>query len=645
MLKITNKTFEESNWANLLTEEQRGRIAAELKTDIEQDDGSRSDWLKASQDWVDLAMQVRDNKSFPWSGASNIKFPLLTTASMQFHSRAQQALLKGRKPLKAKRLGPDPDGQKEARGKRIEDFMGYNLLDRMEDWEDELDRLLMILPIVGLAYKKIYRSISTDKNKSELVLPHELILNYSATDFNRARRTHVMTKFHNEVVEMQRGGFFLDVKLTKPTSEGDDPPRAIEERCLHESHCWLDLDDDGYEEPYIVTLDTENNVMLRLAPRYGPEDVIYGDNSGDIVKITPHEYFVRYIFLPAVDSKLYGVGLGTLVGPTNMAVNTLINQLVDSGSLAVLPSGFLGRGGRLQKSGSQRFAPGEWKTISATGDDLRKSIFPLPVKEPSNVLFQLLGLLVDSGKQIGSVADIMMGENPGQNQPYSTTQAVLEQGMQVFVGIYKRVYRAMSLEYIQLMGLCSMYEQEVYQNYFDQPQDINKDFNPEDLALVPVSDPDMVSTQARLAKAEALLQMAVSGLPINVQEALKRVLEAQDHENIEALMQVPEKQPSFEERLEAADMQAKYELEYAKLQAKMPESQSKVFKDIMQGRVNEAKAKSVEEGTKLTSAKDAADAYLKRRDQDITEKGQVADLAKAAMAASTRNNNATKASR
>jgi hypothetical protein len=300
-----------------------------------------------------------------------------------------------------------------------------------------------------------------------------------------------------------------------------------------------------------------------------------------------------------------------------MAVNTLINQLVDAGTLAVLPSGFLGRGARVARGGTYRFGPGEWKNLQTTGDDLRKNVFPLPVKEPSNVLFQLLGMLVESGQQIGAVADIMMGENPGQNQPFSTTQAVLEQGMKVFVGIYKRLYRAMSKEYRMIMNVLAEYAPEAYMQFSDQEVDLRADFAAEGLDIVPVSDPDMVSEMQRLMRGESLLQKMAMGLPLNIQEVTKRVLEAEDHENIEALMTVPPPQPDPELMFKMQEAAEKMKLEYKKLEMAEPEIFMNMLKDYAQAQVNFAKAKDVGDTTELESQRDQANTYIERLRLDV----------------------------
>lgn len=615
-IKITKDTFQTDNWAELLDKNQRGTIATQLLTEIENDEASRHDWLNASEEWIKLAMQVKETKSFPWHNAANVKYPLLTTASMQFHSRAQQSLLKGNRPIRCKILGPDPQGIKSERAERIMDFMGYKLKHQIIDWEDDVDRMLMVLPIVGMAFKKIYYSGTMQRCRSELVLPSDLIIHYEATDFERARKTHVLTRYHNECIELQRAGFFAkDVELVKPNDIGGEG-LSPQERELYECHCYLDLDEDGYDEPYVVIIDRETSEMLRMSPRYVDEHV-ERDEDNVIVKIKPTEFFVRYVFLPSVESKLYGIGLGTLIGPTNMAANTLINQLIDAGTLSVLPSGFIGRGSRIARNGNFQFAPGEWKHIQSPADDLRKSIYPLPTKEPSSVLFNLLGQLIDSGRQIGSVADVMMGENPGQNQPFSTTQAVLEQGMKVFVGIYKRIYRSMSFEYKRLLEIISSVDAygEEYQKFHEMPNvSLGQDFIPGELDLVPVSDPDMVSEFQKLVRAESLMQKVAMGLPLNMGEVLKRVLEAEDHENIEALMQVPPPEPPFEVKLEMQKMQQEALFKAQELGLMEQEMQTQAMKDYAQAMVNFAKAQAVSAESELAAARDAADAYLRNKE-------------------------------
>jgi len=412
--KLENALYS-TNIAEDLDEEFLTHMGHRLCELVNDDDTSRQAWLSDQDEWIKLAAQVREMKDFPWERASNVKYPLVSLAALQFHARALPGLINSSLPVQAKVLGEDPQLQKQARANRVRRYMSYQILDKMEEWMDEMDRMMIVLPIIGLCYKKTYYSDNLGRCRSILVLPRELIVNYHATDYERARMSHVIMMDQNELRELQLKGVYLDVDLvsefktvtgvrdnTIGLSHGgsinmEDPFEIVE------SHCWWDLDGDGYKEPYIITFHRDSRKVLRIVARWEEGDVEYTD-KGKVAKITPCDYFTPYMFFPDPNSAVYGLGFGRFLGPTNEAVNTLINQLIDAGTLSVLQSGFLSRGINL-KGGSTRFKPGEWKIVNTTGDDLRKGIVPMPVKDPSPTLFQLLGMLIDSGQRLSSVSD------------------------------------------------------------------------------------------------------------------------------------------------------------------------------------------------------------------------------------------------
>jgi len=575
-----------TNIADDLDEQTLKDIGGKLANLVEDDDLSRQGWLSDQDEWIKLAAQVRETRDFPWERASNVKYPLVSLAALQFHARALPSLVNSTLPVQAKVLGADPQLQKQARADRVRRYMSYQILDEMEEWMDEMDRMMIVLPIIGLCYKKTYWSDNLQRCRSILVLPRDLILNYHATDYVRARMSHVIMMDQNELKEFQNKGIFLDIELHSEfkvvtgmrdetigltAAQGSAEFDPFE---LIESHCWLDLDEDGYKEPYVVTFHRDSRKILRIVARWEEGAVEYTP-KGKVAKITATQFFTPFQFFPDPNSSVYGIGFGRLLGPTNETVNTLINQLVDAGTLSNLQSGFLARGVKLP-GGSTRFKPGEWKIVNTTGDDLRKGIVPMPVRDPSSTLFNLMTMLIDSGQRLSSVSDIMVGENPGQNQPASTTMAVLEQGLKVFTGIYKRIHRSLAAEYRKLYMLNSIHLDEAkYQFILDegvvppeipqgatpeqaqmiqqqsaqQPQQIATiaDFSPEGLDIVPESDPNFVSDGQKNMKAQALLQDMAQGLPLNIQVVTEQVLRAQGHDNVQALMQVQPQGPNIQE--------------------------------------------------------------------------------------------------
>jgi len=580
-----------NNLCDLLDEDYLGGLGAMLKTQVDTDIRSRSTWLERNDKWMELVTQVMEAKTYPWPNASNIKFPLISTAAVQFHARAFPSLLGGNKPVKVRVIGNDPTNLKAQRASRVGTFMSYQVTEGLDDWMGDMDRLLFILPIIGSMYKKTYYSEEKKSIVSEIIHPRDFIINYDATELNDARKTHRLWKLPNKIVEMQNRGLYrqldeeeMPVLPPKTHSEPRDKSHGLSNpgvaddyslQELYEVHCLLDLDDDGYKEPYIVTMRAADGAIYRIVANYDETDMEM--DGADIVAIEPKDYFTHYFFLPDPESKTHGIGFGTMIGPINEAVNTLINILTDAGHMHSLGGGFLNRGIRL-KGGAVKFKPSEWKSVQTTGDDLRKGIVPLPTKEPSTVLFQLLGLLIDSGKDLSSVQDLMVGRNPGQNQPYSTTQAVMEQGMKVFNGIYKRLYRSMTKEFKKIYDLNAEFP-DVY-SYMEvldldgqeaseaanapdlktgEPMGMEKvlsflseDFKASNHDIQPTAEPDMVAEMEKMMKANSLLQKMAQGIPLNVQDVTKRVLEAEGHENIDLLMQVPPPQLPPEVQLEQA---------------------------------------------------------------------------------------------
>ena len=633
------ESLQSTNIAETLDKQFLADMGADIVKWVQTDEDSRSVWMQKYDNSVKLATQVEESKSYPWRNASNVKYPLLTTAALQFHARAHQSLLKGPDIVKARVIGKDDEQQsKRKRADRISKFMSYQLMESIPAWQDDMDRLLYLLPITGLCFKKTHFDPTSARPVSEIVLPLDLIINYHAPNFLHARKTHRLWLSSNKIIESQRKEIFLDVDLTQPVDskhtgtqderQGISPPADSDDlpHEVYESHCFYDIDGDGYKEPYIVTVHKETSQVLRVIARFDEEGVEVTD-KGEVSAIAPVEYFSRYAFLPDPESNIYGLGFGSMLGPLNKAVNTLINQLIDAGHLAVLPSGFLGRGVRIPKGGTMRFAPGMFKVLNTPGDDIRKGVYPLPIQEPSQVLFSLLGQLVSSGEKVGSVTEALLGENPGQNQPYSTTMAVMEQGLKVFTGIYKRVYRALTTEYKQLYRLNRMFlEDGDYANVLDDELAVTReDFEDQKLDIVPGADPDVVSETQKLLKAEALLQKLMMKLPINPMIVTRQVLEAEGQPDIDQLMDIPKPPPPFEQQLQQAEFKHKSQLEWAKFELQQIRDGFANIKDRAQALLNQAKAEDLGAQVDLESQKieqaaiDSDKNYLVNREKTLVD--------------------------
>jgi len=543
------------------------KIGSSVHEDYSEDENSRDGWKESYEQAMKIAMQVREQKSSPWQGASNVKYPLLTIACLQFHARAYPALIPGSNIVQGKVIGRDELGVKKVLAERIGMHMSYQVLDEMQEWEENMDRMLITLPITGCEFKKTYYDSEVGTNVSEHVFAKDLVINYYAKSVEKAlRKTHILSLSKNELYEKQKAGIFLDIdlgdpiprddRLTKTTDEmqGMRPPGTGSDKpyTILEYHGFWDLDEDGYKEPYIITIEEASRKVLRIVARYN-EGSISRSATGEMLRIEPKEYFTQYDFIKNPSGGIYGIGFGLLLGPLNETVNTLINQLVDSGTLSNLQAGFISKSLRIQK-GSMKFTPGEWKTLNVMGQDIAQGIFPLPTREPSNVLFSLLGYLVESGERLASTTDMMVGENPGQNQKATTTMAVMESGMKVFTAIYKRIRKSLGKEFRKLFILNGEYlDPEVYFSIIDpttrelQTLDVQQtDYTAGLVDVIPSADPNIATQMQRLAKAQLLIELRPTGAlnPTNPfeYEQSRRLLEALEIPDIDRILPPPPEQ-------------------------------------------------------------------------------------------------------
>jgi chaperonin GroES len=543
------RTFYSTNIAESLEEEELKKIGETCRQGFELDLQSRHEWERHLDEWTKLAMQVREVKTYPWPNASNVKYPLLSTASMQFNARAYPSLIPSDgKVVKGKVLGKDMDGSRSDTANRIATYMSYQFMHEMDSWDEDMDKLLMILPIIGTVFKKTYWDGSTKAIKSCLVLPKNLVINNWAKSVEEAERVSEIIEMSKRLYEERlRQKLFIDADLGEPTN----PVRSVITETATgmasgfgqiddttpyefiEQHSYLDLDDDGYQEPYIITFERVSGKVVRIVPRYEQEAIEMSDDQKSIAKITPTQYYTKFSFIPNPDGSFYDIGFGILLGPINEAVNSLINQLVDAGTLSNLQSGWIGKGLKV-RSGENKMKPGEWIPVPSTGDDLRKQIVPLPAKDPSNVLFQLMGSMITSGKELASVAEIFVGKMPGQNTPATTTMATIEQGMKVFTAVYKRIYRALDKEFKKVYKLNALYlNPNTYGTLTEQP--VNpQDFDDEQYIICPGADPTAVSQTEKLLKAQGLMELLPTGA-LDPIEVISRILQAQEQPNWEKL--------------------------------------------------------------------------------------------------------------
>lgn len=604
---------ESNNLVSQMNEDDVKNLGERILRDYQSDEDSRSAWRERYAEALKRVMQYMDRKTFPWDGASNVKFPLLTTAALSYHARAYPALVKGTRPVQCRVVGDDPDGKKQERAERVSKHMSFQILEEDEGWEEEFDKTLMVQAIMGCAFRKCYYDSNLGHNVVELVLPTDLVVNYHAHSLEKAARvTHRIPMSHNDIQMRIRQGQYCElesegdegdrvapmpnqgaVAYAQDEIRGEQPPPPDEDtpRTILEQHFWLDLDGDGYREPYIGTVTEEDGKLLRLIARFEKTSVMRTDDD-KIYRITPERYFTKVPFIPAPDGSIYDMGFGMLLGATSEVIDTLINQLTDAGTMSNTGGGFLARGVRI-RGGEYSFRPNEWKRTDSSAADMKDGIVPLPVREPSAVLFQLLGLMIEWGSKIGMATDALTGENPGQNQKVGTTEAVIEQGETVFNGIYKRTYRALKGEFRLLYRLNYLNPPPTGEfNYTGENGDGGsaswKDYLPTDKGIVPAADPTIASPKKNLQRWMTVRQLAGQRPGYNMYEIDKQILSVLEIPMIDTILPKPGSQgaPQVPPPVQVQVQQIKAQQDDKKQQSRLAEHREKL---MIQQRESEAK--------------------------------------------------------
>lgn len=516
-------------------------MGAKVVEEFKIDEESRADWKLRYDSAMKLALQVPEAKNTPWPNASNVKFPLISTAAIQFNARAYPALVDGPEIVKGAVKGR-PTPEKEERADRIGKHMSYQLLEEMDDWEEDTDRLLMQLPIVGCAFRKSWFDPLKGYNCSHLVSAADFVVNYWTKDLDTVpRATHVLTFYPHEVQEKMRSGLWLDVDLGRPLSAANDDQAPF---TLYEQHRLWDLDGDGYPEPWIVTVEKDSERVVRVVARFDQRGVTQADD-GTIVRIRANRCFTKYGFIPAPDGSYYDIGFGTLLEAISGSINTAMNQLFDAATLSNLGGGFIG-GGISIKSGNMTRRPGEWKkTEGASGASLKDNIVPFPSQEPSAVLFSLLGMLIEAAKDVTATQDILGGDAGRGSLPVGTVSALIEQGLKTFTAIIKRIHRSLKKELGVLYHLNARYlEPQVYFTFQDVEGSVGQqDYAEGDMDVVPMSDPNMATDMQRMQQAQFVVEVGKTTGAIPPRKVAEVALRAARVPNIEELLG-PEQPPA-----------------------------------------------------------------------------------------------------
>tara|TARA_R100001244_G_scaffold48623_2_gene43280 strand:+ start:71 stop:2476 length:2406 start_codon:yes stop_codon:yes gene_type:complete len=545
----------DANLADGLDERLLMDLGNELINLYEEDKESRQEWENSYSEGLKLLGLKYEERDQPFRGSSGVTHPVIAEAVTQFQAQAYKELLPADGPVRTQIIGVTTP-ESEAQAQRVQQYMNYQIMNVMQEFDPELDRLLFYLPLAGSAFKKIYFDETLDRAVSRFVPADDLVVPYNATDlFSAARVTHVIRMAENEIKKLQAGGFYRDIPLQP--YELDDELRdkereisgisktSVDNDCtLIEMHTNIDL--EGYEHtepmegtatgiklPYIVTIDLESQKILSLRRNWKEGDEYY----------KKLEYFAHFKFLPGLG--FYGLGLLHMIGGLGRSATSILRQLIDAGTLANLPAGFKARGIRIRDS-DEPLSPGEFRDIDVPGGALKDSILPLPYKEPSQTLMQLLGFVVDAGRRFAAITDMQVGDG-NQTAAVGTTIALLEKGSKVMSAIHKRLHYAQKQEFKMLAKVFaeSMPPMYPYNVYGAEAFVKQLDFD-DRVDVLPVSDPNIFSMSQRLSLAQMQLQLAQSNPQMhNMYEAYRRMYEAVGVQNIQMILPPPqEPQPS-----------------------------------------------------------------------------------------------------
>ena len=597
------------NIAEFLKKDELEDIGSEVISNFEQDDGKMDEKRNQWQEILDLALQIREEKNFPWAGASNMKFPLITDACISFSARTYPEIVRSDRVARVKTHGEDPEGTKQDRALRVEEHLNFQITEKIKNWEADTDILLSLLPLYGCYYKKVYFDQVENRPYVEICNPATISTSQNSScleEEERINQPFTLTK--NQIIERIRAGLYLNVDLRTQGNEGEDTktPEETERNTedFIEQHCWLDLDQDDYKEPYIVTAHKESKVVVRIVARFGEDDIETTQikEKEVIRKINAFTHYVRYIFFPAFDGSKMGYGFGELLIALNEQVNSNINQLTDAGTMQNLASnsGFIGKGMQMDET-PFRLSLGEYMPVETRGGSIRDNIFPLPAGEPSQTLFALLGLMLDTAQKLSASQNVAPGEIP-MNTPATTILAVIEEGMKVYSSIYKRIFNSIKEELRKIFYLNKMYgDPEEYAQFFDNPEvNMFEDYECENEDISPVASPEVSSDMHRLMRAQGLLTVAESPVGqaggLDPREVIRRYLEATHETNIEDVQPPPEPpQKSIDETL--IELQA--ELQATKLEQDEKELQIKELSEYVKAMKTLAEAESMEAGEQV----------------------------------------------
>ena len=548
------------NLAEVLDDATLDPLGSKLTSDYMDYRSSRKDWEDTYRNGLDLLGFKYERRTEPFRGASGVTHPVLSEAVTQFQAQAYKELLPADGPVRTQILGLETPA-KQDQANRVKDFMNYQIMDQMKEYEPEFDQMLFYLPLSGSTFKKVYYDELLGRAVSKFIPADDLVVPYSATNLDDAEAVvHIIKMSENDLRKQQVGGFYRDITLNPPQMSSDEITKKEQELegikqnkqddiyTLLECHVNLDL--EGFEDldsqgmstgiklPYVVTVEESSRKVLSIRRNYAENDI----------KKNKTNYFVHFKFLPGLG--FYGFGLIHMIGGLSRTATSALRQLLDAGTLANLPAGFKSRGIRVRDD-AQPLQPGEFRDVDAPGGNIRDQFMTLPFKEPSAVLLQLLGVVVSAGQRFAAIADMQVGDM-NQQAAVGTTVALLERGSRVMSAVHKRLYVGLKQEFKLLAQVFKTYlpKEYPYDVVGGQRQIKLTDFD-DRVDILPIADPNIFSQTQRISLAQTQLQLAQSNPQIhNLYQAYRSMYEAVGVKNINAILPPPQqpmpKDPSLE---------------------------------------------------------------------------------------------------
>jgi len=527
-----------ANLADDMDEGQLTELSGDLMGEYDADINSRKDWLTTYVDGLELLGLKVEDRTEPWPGACNVYHPLMTEALVKFQAETMMETFPAAGPVKTVIIGKQTK-EKEDAAERVKDDMNYQLTDMMPEYRPEHERMLWGLGLSGNAFKKVYYDPSLERQVAMYVPAEDIVVPYGASNLETAERvTHVMRKTKNELHRLQVAGFYRDVDLGEPFLDIDEAEKKIAEKLgfnpteddrykILELHVNLDLEngdsEDGIALPYVVTIEKGTGTILAIRRNWNPDDKLK----------SKRQHFVHYGYIPGFG--FYCFGLIHLIGAFAKSGTMILRQLVDAGTLANLPGGLKSRGLRI-KGDDTPIAPGEWRDVDVPSGAVRDNILPLPYKEPSQVLNQLMNQIIEEGRRFASAADMKVSDMSA-NSPVGTTLAILERTLKVMSAVQARIYYAMKQEFKLLKGIIRDYTPEEY-SYDPEVGDRRaKQADYDNVDVIPVSDPNAATMSQKVVQYQAVMQMAQANPQIyDLPELNKQMLEVLGVKNISKLI-------------------------------------------------------------------------------------------------------------